>query len=206
MTRSVHTIRGRILGKAENTEKSWRLEVFSPENGGIIAHFRKPGKRSPALAPPDLFDEVTLATEAAGHARHHFVRECQIERRLPEVARSYHALREASLFGQTIWRNLDHLEFFPPLYELLEQALAAFARVVRPEVTHFKSLYLFAKLEGYPVKEDMIARWSPADREIAQALLRNPLDGELPDAEVAHQLLDRMRRYLREHSDILIAE
>lgn len=202
----MHTFQGRILGKFESTEKSWRLEVFAPALGGIVAHLRKPGKRSPTFATPDLFDEVTLSTEEGARTHHHFVRECRIDHRLSALSKSYSALREATAFGRTIWRNLDHIETFAPLYALLSESLDAFDEGHRPEVAHFKSLYLFGRLEGYPMKEDMLASWNELDRKIGLQMLKEPLDGDQPPLEESTRLLDRQRDYLRQYTDILVAE
>jgi len=87
---------------------------------------------------------------------------------------------------------------------LAERSLAAFARILRPEVTHFKSLYLFARAEGYPVKEHMLAGWPADDRRLAQRLLAEPLEGDQPPVDEAKRLLERLQHYIAAYTDILI--
>ena len=58
---------------------------------------------------------------------------------------------------------------------LLRTALAAFATGVRPDAVSFKSLYCFARDEGYPVKQEWLPTLPKTIRTAALHLLRTPL-------------------------------
>lgn len=196
--------KGLVLGRSESGEHHWRLEIFSPEEGAVQALARRSSKSRPRATIPDLFEAVVVELEKASRGKVYFVKEAQAEAPFAAIARDYHAFLEAGSFTRTVWKNLVHAESFAEPYALTARALAAFARGIRPEVTHFKSLYLLARLEGYPVKEQMLASWSPTDRALARKLLTEPLEGDQPSDEKASELLASLQQYLRGHTDIVI--
>lgn len=203
MEPGLFTCEGIVLGRHQSGEHYWRLEVFSRERGQAVAMVRRPSPRRPQTAPPDLFQHVVLELEQSRRGKGLFVREARTESPYAAIGSRYEILREASAFAQTIWKNLTHAEFFEEIFALTERSLAAFAAGIRPDVTHFKSLYLFARLEGYPVKEQMLELWSEPDRRLAERILGQPVGGEQPPEAEVQRLLDRVRHYLKAYTDIL---
>lgn len=204
MPGALFTCEGLILGRRESGEYHWQLEVLSPEHGAVRALARRPSPKRPQTTVPDLYETVVLELEKATRSNALFIREARSEAPFSTIAGDYRAFLEAGSFTRTIWKNLVHAESFGELHTLTCQALQAFARRLRPEITHFKGLYLLARLEGYPVKEQMLASWSTADQKHAQQLITQPLDGEQPPAGIATALLDRLRQYLGAYTDIVI--
>jgi hypothetical protein len=89
---------------------------------------------------------------------------------------------------------------------LVRQALASFASGARPDLVWFKSLYLFARDEGYPVKQEWLPSLPATLRAQAEHALRTPLvqlNDELPQTQ-SDLLAQRLADYLRGHTDILI--
>ena len=87
---------------------------------------------------------------------------------------------------------------------LLRQAFASFAAGARPDLVWFKSLYCFARDEGYPVKQQWFPTLSPADREQVATLLNQPLADQTAPIAVVTRLQQRLEDYLRGHTEILL--
>jgi len=82
-------------------------------------------------------------------------------------------------------------------------AFAAFASGARPDLVSFKSLYCFARDEGYPVKQQWFPTLPSADRESVAALLNRPLSEQLATPSAVERLHRRLEEYLRGHTEIL---
>ena len=178
--------------------------LFSPEHGNLLALQRVPKKSSPTHVAPDLFDELSVMLESSNQGRTWFVKEVRIGARRTGIGRSYQALTFASALVSIIWRNPVHEESREAVAKLLRTALEAFAEGTRPDVVYLKSLYLFARDEGYPVKQEWIPSLSDAERVGAASVLNNRLgDQELAPSEVA-SLRDSLESYLGASTEIII--
>lgn len=204
MATRLSTCEGIVLGRRETGERHWQIEVFSPAEGAVRTLARRGSSKRPQSPPPDLFQSVTLELEQSARGPARFIREARCTSPYAGIGQDYETLVEATGFGRTIWKNLTHAESFDALFAITHQAMEAFARRTRPEVTHFKSLYLFARTEGYPVKEQMLASWDESTRQLAHQILSEPLAGDQPPAAAVRQVLERLRQYLRGYTDILI--
>jgi hypothetical protein len=87
---------------------------------------------------------------------------------------------------------------------LLRQAFFSFAASGRPDLVWFKSLYRFARDEGYPLKEQWFPTLPSADRAAVALLLNKPLSEQNGAPEEVARLTDRLVNYLRGHTEILI--
>jgi hypothetical protein len=67
-----------------------------------------------------------------------------------------------------------------------------------------KSLYRFARDEGYPVKEQWFPSLPAADRETVATLLNRPASGQTTELPLVAKLQHRMEDYLRGHTEILL--
>jgi hypothetical protein len=75
---------------------------------------------------------------------------------------------------------------------------------VRPDVVHLKSLYLFARDEGYPVKQEWLPSLGPADAATAAAVLNRRVgEQEAALAEVA-RIRASLEQYLAGNTEIRI--
>lgn len=152
----------------------------------------------------DLFDEVSLDLESSNQGRSWFVREARLLARPIGIGASYEALRQASALASLITRNPVHEESRPAVAELLRTAFAAFATAARADIVYFKSLYRFARDEGYPIKQQWFPTLPAADRQAVAELLNQPLSAQsLPSADVG-RLQRRLDDYLRGHTEILL--
>ncbi len=195
---------GVVLGRDTGGERHMRLLVFSKSEGPLKLLYRLRTSGKPGPRPPDLFDFISVEIDRASNGHSLFIRECKTESPFTRIGSHYQTLVEASSFALTIWKNLTHAEYFEELYSLCLRSLEAFARNERPEVTHFKSLYLLARTEGYPVKEQMLASWTRLDQGLAHQLLSEPVNGNQPHADEVRRLLGSLQSYLKRSTDILI--
>jgi len=193
-----------VLLKRPASDKFQGFTVFSAEHGLALV-LQRTSKNASATAPVlDLFDEVALALESSNQGQTWFVKEARLLHRPTEIGRSYEALRLASALASLVARNPAPEESRAGIAQLLRQAFAAFAAGTRPDVVWLKSLYRFARDEGYPVREDWFAKLPPADRDGVAGVLNRPLTEQTAKLPAVARLTQRLEAYLRLHTEILL--
>jgi len=199
------TVDAFVLVKRPAAADGWlTLTLFSGEHGSLSARQRLPKRSAGSQVILDLFDEVSVALESSNQGRTWFVREARLIARQTALGRSYAALQAASAFALLLARNPVPPESRPSVLELLRTAFAAFARSDRPEIVAFKSLYCFARDEGYPVKQEWFASLGPEDRLAAAELINRPLAEQTKPPETVAHLQGRLEDYLRTHTEIAL--
>lgn len=193
-----------VLDRRPPTDAFQRFIVFSPEHGTLIILQRIARKSAGTVTALDLFDEVSLLLESSNQGRTWFVKEARLIARQTEIGRSYEALRFASGLAALVARNPVDEESRAAVAELLRTAFAAFAADPRPDVVFFKSLYRFARDEGYPLKQQWFPTLPAADRTEVAALLNRPLAGQSATPAAVARLQRRLEEYLRGHTEILL--
>jgi hypothetical protein len=192
-----------VLEKRPPTDAFQALLFFSPEHGNLMALHRVPKKPSATHVSADLFDEVSVILESSNQGRSWFVKELRVAARRSGIGRSYEALKFASALVAIIARNPVHEESRESVGKLLKTALDSFAQGVRPDVVYLKSLYLFARDEGYPVKQEWIPSLAEPERVGAAAVLNSKLGEQaVPPPEVA-VIRDRLESYLEANTEII---
>jgi hypothetical protein len=132
------------------------------------------------------------------------VKEARLITRCAGIGRSYDALRLASALASLIARNPVDEDSRAGVAELLRTAFAAFGSVARPDIVYFKSLYRFARDEGYPLKQHWFPTLPLSDRAEVALLLNRPLLEQSTAASVVTRLQRRLDEYLRGHTEILM--
>lgn len=195
---------GFVLLKRPPAEAFNSFTVFSPEHGSLAVLQRIPKKSAPTTTALDLFDEAALLVESSNQGRTWFVREAQLIARHHAIGRSYEALQLASAFAMLVARNPVDAESRPTVAELLRGALLAFGSGPRADVVYFKSLYRFARDEGYPLKQQWFPTLPAADRAAVATLLNRPLAEQTAAPAAVLRLRRRLEEYLRGHTEILL--
>ena len=152
----------------------------------------------------DLFDEASLLLESSNQGRTWFVKETRLVTRHPDLGRSYETLVAASALTSLVARNPVPEESRRAVTSLLRTALAALATGARPDIVYLKSLYCFARDEGYPLKQQWFPLLPAADRATVAPLLNRPLSDQTAPPAVVHALQRDLENYLRGHTDILL--
>lgn len=196
-----------VLLKRPPAETFRTLVVFSAEHGNLTVLLRVTKKPNASHVALDLFDEVFLQLETRNQGQTWFVQDTQLLLRQIEIGRSYETLRLASAFAALVVRNNVVEDSRPGVYALVRTALAAFASPAPPEIVYFKSVYCFARDEGYPLKQQWLPTLPPELRDRAARLLHTPL-AELPVASTpaaeVEALQNHLDNYLRGYTDILV--
>lgn len=192
-----------ILQRADARESFQPFAAYSAEHGSLRILQRIARRPKPGHQALDLFDrvELSLRTGAAGTW---FVQEAVLRERFAGIGGHYRRLEAAAAFTALIARNPVHEESRESVYRLLQTALTAFAHSERPDIVGFKSLYCFARDEGYPLKEHWFPTLLREDRTDVTTLLNRPVaEQEAPPRAVA-RLHRKLSDYLRGHTDILV--
>ncbi|HZZ21026.1 MAG TPA: hypothetical protein VFE25_16755 [Opitutaceae bacterium] len=193
-----------VLEKRPPADAFQTFLLFSPEHGNLLALQRVPRKPSPTHVAADLFDEIAVMLESSNQGRTWFAKEVRISTRRSGIGRSYDALRFASALVSVVGRNPVHEESREAVGRLLRTALDAFAEGVRPDVVYLKSLYLLARDEGYPVKQEWIPSLSDTERVQAASVLNSRVGEQaLPAADVA-AIRQSLESYLGANTEIII--
>lgn len=192
-----------ILLKRPPADSFQTFTLFSAEHGSLLALQRLPKKNAANHLALDLFDEVALTLETSNQGSTWFIKEVRLLARPAGIGRSYATLSLASAFTALIARNPVHEDSRAAVGKLLQTALAAFAASSRPDIVYFKSLYCFARDEGYPIKEQWFPSLDTDEQATAVALLNTPLAAQTAAATSTAELTRRLEAYLRGHTEIL---
>jgi hypothetical protein len=198
------TTEGFVIEKRPPSDAFQTFVLFSPEHGNLLVLQRIPTKPSGSHVAPDLFDGVAAFLESSNQGRTWFVKEVRIVTRRSGIGRSYDTLRFASALAAVIGRNPVHEESREAVGLLLRSAFDAFVTADRPDVVHLKSLFRFARDEGYPVKQEWLPSLVADDRAIAEGALNRPLsEQDAPAADVA-RIRKSLEGYLGSSTEIII--
>lgn len=193
-----------VIEKRPPSDAFQAFGLFSPEHGNLLALQRIPRKPSGSHVAADLFDEVGLMLESSNQGRTWFVRELRVQTRRAAIGRSYEALRFACALAAVVSRNHVHEESRHAVARLLRTGLDAFAASERPDVVYLKSLYLFARDEGYPVKQEWLPSLGADTLATAAAALNLPLNRQEATAQEIARVRQSLEAYLAAHTDIII--
>jgi hypothetical protein len=152
----------------------------------------------------DLFDEVALMLESSNQGQTWFVKEARLLIRQPGLGHSYDTLQAAAALAQLITRNSVHEESRAKVYALLREAFAALAASARPDIVYLKSLYRFARDEGYPIKEHWFPALPASDRDATAILLNQPASEQTTEPALVSKIQRRLEDYLRNQTEILL--
>lgn len=196
-----------VLARRPPADSFQTFSVFSAEHGLLLILQRLPKKSaanpSATSVALDLFDEVSLLLESSNQGQTWFVKEARLITRHAGLGRSYATLTAASDLAKLITRNPVHEEGRATLAALLRTALAALAAGAPPAVVWLKSLYSFARDEGYPVKQQWLPTLPAALRATASHLLHTPLaDLEKNENPDTPDLAAHLATYLRGHAEL----
>jgi len=193
-----------ILANRPPADSFQTFTVFSAEHGPLLVLHRIAKKNTGDSLALDLFDEASLVLESSNQGQTWFVKEARLITRHAGLGRNYETLQAASALARLITRNSVPEECRARVFALAREALAALADSSRPDIVYLKSLYRFARDEGYPIKEHWFPSLPAADREAVATLLNQPTVAQTAELTLVAKLQHRLEDYLRGHTEILL--
>lgn len=193
-----------VLLKRPPADAFQSFSVFSPEHGSLLVLQRVPKKSANNSVALDLFDEVSLLLESSNQGRTWFIKEARLLHRHAAIGRSYESLRLASALASLVSRNTVDEDSRAAVADLLRGAFVAFGTATRPDIVYLKSVYRFARDEGYPLKQQWFPTLPSADRTEVATLLNRPLTDQNATPAAVARLQRRLEEYLRGHTEILL--
>jgi hypothetical protein len=200
------TDEGCLLRKADSGENHTLMVFFLRENGLKYTLCRRRAGPDTSIHIPDLFETGEATMEQKDTSRPSFLKEFTPHQHFPEIARHYKTFKAASLLAQFYEKNLYHMEHFSAAWDLLQTALGSFAAKHQPEATQLKALFVFARLEGYPVQAQWLGSKKPAERASLSALLSKPVGVEAIDHVKAGEWIQDLNRFFQRETDLLPAD
>ena len=197
------TVNAFILTREPSGESMQRLRLFTERLGILTVYRRQSRRQAGAPVAPDLFDRLEAVIETRNEGRTWFLKEYLISRRFPGIGRTYRSLEYASRFASVLMKNPLHADAAAELFIALENALAAWETAAHPEVVYLKALYLYARDEGFAVREDWFRTLPPSRHAAADTLIHRPLAGVSPEAlPHAVPLIENLEAWLQTHHDL----
>jgi len=186
----------------ESTGETWlKITLLSPEEG--VVHFlQRISHHTLSASPVDLFDRVNATLERRTSSGIWFAREVRVNTRHPGLGHRYPALREACVFARVLSSNPVHEDTRKSVFDLLARALQAWERGDREDVVGFKCLYVFARDEGYAVKEGWWPQLPNQEQVQAASLINLPIRNQEIGPEQVASIRRSLEHYLVNFTDI----
>ncbi len=194
---------GFLLSKEASGESYQRYQVFTAEHGLLLC-LKRISTRKTIKIQPDLFDRAQLELEKPQSGVAWFLREYTVVARHTGIARNYKTFLNASEFAAALLKNLAHVETFEKLFSLAAIAFESWEKGHDADVVLLKSLYLFARQEGYPVKEDWWQNLSAQEREQSARILNKKIELLETGDPACPDLLDNLKDWITQKTDILL--
>lgn len=160
-----------ILDREVRGDRLFHLTVLGEAFGCGIVLLRRSRRR----ATPDLYDTVQVRLARKSTTTPWFVEEFEGQGKREALARNWRALDAAARLSRFFYRNASHVEDVSESFALAARALDALEEGVSGEAVLIKTLFRFARGEGFAVREDWLAGLPEAERTLAVALLGKPL-------------------------------
>ena len=193
-------IRGTILNKEDTGENFLRLSTFCSR--GLRRCLLRKVKKLSSLSLPDLFDEVEITLQVSRNQGLPFVKEYQIIEKRMSIAKDRAIFDAAGFLARFYLANGEHLLESARFFEILQNALDSFTKHDHAPTILLKSLFLFSREEGLPVKESWFSGLSRDSAKIARDVLGKPVKDSVALSEQVPPLLESLCKWLRTETEL----
>jgi recombinational DNA repair protein (RecF pathway) len=166
---------GFVLQKRPHNERYESLTFFSRTQGKLLCLYPI-YKSKKANTAPDLLDCVELYLRQASNMPTFMVQESVLIQKFSAIAHDYQCFLRAFQFTNSICLTLQFQDTSPKLYDLLQKALNAWNAGKNAEIVFFKALFVWVKIEGYPIIQHWLTGLSAQDQVFIQTLLKTADD------------------------------
>lgn len=192
-----------ILHREFSGENFLRFELFCPIHGKVTCLNRLSTKK-PNHYLPDLFDVANIHLTSPRQGTLFFLKTFHPILRHHNIPKNYSTFYYASYWIKIISMNLTYIDNLQYAFALTQKTLNAFDLSSQPHATYFKALYLLARHEGYPVKEDWLSQLPSAMFKNALSLLKNPLETQVLSIPIIESLIHHIHSWISQTTDILL--
>ena len=197
------SIEGFILSKEATGESHLRYQILAEKQGMLLCLKRRANKPS-IKTQPDLFDYAAVELEQPAQSKVWFMRDYQLLKRHQAIGNDYTTFFYASDFARILTRTLMHADFSSSAYQLFTQALESWESNVRPEAVFFKSLFLFVREEGYPIKEQWWNSINRSKRNSVASILKCPINEQEISPPTIESLNKELKKWIADYTEILV--
>ncbi|MDQ8179858.1 hypothetical protein [Pelagicoccus sp. SDUM812005] len=165
-----------VLKLSPSGEKFTQVRLLSAERGLLSVLRRNRSKSNPFSL--DLFDEgeAQVDLKPGESANNGFLTDFTVSKKRIGLGKSYAALQAASWLSGLLLANPMHEdELGEETYRLALRALDSLSDGAPPHSVLLKTLYVFARDEGYPVLADWASKLPLALSEKVTHILNTPL-------------------------------
>jgi len=171
-------LRALVLSRKPHGENFLNYRLLTAEEGLVTALLRQ--SRKHPERPPDLFETIDGHLEQGKGEGPYFLQSYESCRERSAIARQYKRLETASHFTRFLLHNLPHMPYGEEVFDLVERAFDHWAGGKPDQLVYIKVLFLLARLEGFPVKEDWLAGLDPERQALVLTLLKTGLEEATP--------------------------
>ncbi|PWU06284.1 MAG: hypothetical protein C5B43_01995 [Verrucomicrobia bacterium] len=190
-----------VLNKEKSGENFLKFELFCPNNGKIISLNRLSSKSPNSFL--DLFDISTIHLTFPQLGAFAFIKDFHTLFHHQNISKNYNSFYYASLWMKILSLNLEHIDNLKNLFSLTQKALNAFNLSLKPQSIYLKTLYLFIRSEGYPIKEDWLPNLPQNLLTEAISILKNPLTLQETSDTVSEELIQNLYFWIKQKTDII---
>lgn len=152
----------------------------------------------------DLFDqgEAHIDNKPGENANQGFLNDFHVSKKRSGLGKNYRLLQAASWMSGLLLANPIHEETTEDLLRLAERAFDALNDGRPPQAVMLKTLYVFARDEGYPILEDWASKLSPQIASKVATLLKTPLAEIQLDEASQKSAFASLAHYVEHHTHI----
>ncbi|MGE9292811.1 hypothetical protein [Ruficoccus sp. ZRK36] len=191
-----------VLSRETTGESHLRLSLLDPEAGRREVFYRQ--TKADKGTPPDLFDRGAFRLEAAKNGNAWFVREFRLLQRLTDIGRRYATFQAAAEWALFLRANAVHCQAPETVFSIAQKTFVALASAEQPEAALLKGFFLFARQEGWPVREHWLRNLSATQADEAAHILNTPLDELTTTPETARLLSRSLKHWLSTHDEVTL--
>jgi recombinational DNA repair protein (RecF pathway) len=193
-------IQGILLNQEDTGENFSRLILFT--SLGLRRCLLRKVRKLASVSPPDLFDDVEITLHAPKNQGIPFIKEHQVLEKRMSLAFDRSRFESACFLARFYIDNGEHLIDSPGFYRILHKALGSLVDDGFPPTVLIKTLFLFAREEGLPVKEAWLSGLPAESSRQAIYLLKRPIKESCDFRKYAPQIFDSLCQWLRSDTEL----
>lgn len=191
-----------VLDRQLTGENHLRLSLLEPVSGRREVFYRQSAKAK--ATPPDLFDLGDYDLQEAKGGGAWFVREYHLRHRHAGISAHYRSFQIAGEWARFLRHNALHCHEPAMVFDIAARTFAALETGQHSEAVLLKGLYLFARQEGWPVKEAWLQGLPASEKKDAVYLLNTPLEELQLSPDSQRRLYRALKNWLAARDEVEI--